>query len=62
MKSCRCIVVSPTRELAIQIYNEARKFVYGTILAGSVEIAYGQVKVDYQVTNVKNVSGLREYE
>lgn len=33
------VIVSPTRELAIQIFNECRKFSHGSII--KVEIAYG---------------------
>ncbi|XP_063698622.1 ATP-dependent RNA helicase vasa [Culicoides brevitarsis] len=40
------VVVSPTRELAIQIFNECRKFSYGSII--KVEIAYGGTGTRYQ--------------
>lgn len=42
----KCIIVSPTRELAIQIFNEARKFALGSPL--KVAIAYGGTAVRYQ--------------
>lgn len=40
------IIVSPTRELAIQIFNECRKFSHGSII--KVEIAYGGTGTRYQ--------------
>ena len=36
-----CVIITPTRELAIQIYDEARKFSFGTPLKSA--IAYGGV-------------------
>uniref|UniRef100_A0A336LJB2 RNA helicase n=1 Tax=Culicoides sonorensis TaxID=179676 RepID=A0A336LJB2_CULSO len=41
-----CVIVSPTRELTIQIFNECRKFSYGSII--KVEIAYGGTGTRYQ--------------
>lgn len=41
------IIVSPTRELAIQIHEEARKFAYDTGL--KCVIAYGGTSVGYQI-------------
>lgn len=40
------VIVSPTRELAIQIFNECRKFSHGSII--KVEIAYGGTTVRSQ--------------
>ncbi|CAJ0574115.1 unnamed protein product, partial [Mesorhabditis spiculigera] len=41
----RCVIVAPTRELAVQIYNEARKFTSGTIM--KVECVYGGTQVGF---------------
>ncbi|KAK6643483.1 hypothetical protein RUM43_004988 [Polyplax serrata] len=46
------IVLSPTRELAIQIWNEARKFSRGTFI--KVEIVYGGTAISYQRERTKN--------
>ncbi|KAM3963269.1 LOW QUALITY PROTEIN: vasa-like [Aphomia sociella] len=40
------IIVSPTRELTLQIFNEARKFSYGSIL--KIAVAYGGTAVRHQ--------------
>lgn len=40
------IILAPTRELAIQIHNEARKFAHGTIIRSVV--IYGGTSVGYQ--------------
>ncbi|KAL6729517.1 hypothetical protein Aduo_000564 [Ancylostoma duodenale] len=42
----RCIIIAPTRELAVQIYNEARKFANGTVL--HVACIYGGTSVMIQ--------------
>ncbi|XP_017068058.2 ATP-dependent RNA helicase vasa [Drosophila eugracilis] len=42
----QAVIVSPTRELAIQIFNEARKFAFGTQL--KIGIAYGGTSFKYQ--------------
>ncbi|EPB73233.1 DEAD/DEAH box helicase [Ancylostoma ceylanicum] len=42
----RCIIIAPTRELAVQIYNEARKFANGTVL--HVACIYGGTSVTIQ--------------
>ena len=42
-----CVIVTPTRELAIQIYDEARKFAYGSEL--KCAIAYGGVATGKQL-------------
>jgi len=43
------LVLSPTRELAIQIYTEARKFAYGSFIKCS--ILYGGTSTKYQFDN-----------
>ncbi|XP_041984958.1 ATP-dependent RNA helicase vasa [Aricia agestis] len=40
------IIVSPTRELTLQIFNEARKFSYGSVL--KIAVAYGGTAVRHQ--------------
>lgn len=47
------VIIPPTRELAIQIYTEARKFSMGSYL--KVCIAYGGASFRHQVANI-NVS------
>merc|ERR1719228_336593 len=42
----QCVVITPTRELAIQIHNEARKFAQGSMVKSVV--AYGGTSVFYQ--------------
>ncbi|XP_030243658.1 ATP-dependent RNA helicase vasa-like isoform X2 [Drosophila navojoa] len=42
----QAVIVSPTRELAIQIFNEARKFAYSTYL--KISIVYGGTSFKYQ--------------
>ena len=44
------IIVSPTRELAIQIYMEARKFAHSTMLRPCV--AYGGTSVGHQLRQI----------
>lgn len=44
------VIVSPTRELCIQIFNEAKKFARDSIL--KVCILYGGTSVMHQKTNV----------
>nr|4D25_A Chain A, BMVLG PROTEIN [Bombyx mori]4D26_A Chain A, BMVLG PROTEIN [Bombyx mori] len=44
------IIVSPTRELTLQIFNEARKFSYGSVL--KVAVAYGGTAVRHQGDNI----------
>merc|ERR1719508_536417 len=46
----QCIVVTPTRELAIQIHNEARKFAQGSMMKSVV--AYGGTSVNYQAVQL----------
>ncbi|XP_023225362.1 ATP-dependent RNA helicase vasa-like isoform X2 [Centruroides sculpturatus] len=45
------VIISPTRELAIQIYNEARKFSFGSIL--KVELIYGGTSVGHQSSRLR---------
>ncbi|MCL4152062.1 UNVERIFIED_CONTAM: hypothetical protein GTU68_014653 [Idotea baltica] len=40
------LIMSPTRELAIQIFNEARKFAIGAVV--KVCLVYGGTSVSYQ--------------
>lgn len=47
----QALCVSPTRELASQIYNEARKFSHGTMLRAVV--AYGGVSVGHQARQIE---------
>merc|ERR1712037_925758 len=47
----QCIVVTPTRELAIQIHNEARKFAQGSMIKSVV--AYGGTSVFYQASQLQ---------
>ncbi|XP_013136976.1 PREDICTED: ATP-dependent RNA helicase vasa, isoform A-like [Papilio polytes] len=44
------IIVSPTRELTLQIFNEARKFSYGSVV--KVAVAYGGTAVRHQSDNI----------
>ena len=43
---CQVLIIAPTRELAIQIKDESRKFSNGTILKSAV--VYGGTSVGYQ--------------
>jgi probable ATP-dependent RNA helicase DDX4 len=45
-----CVIVAPTRELTIQIYNEARKFALHSYI--KVCIAYGGTASRYQSDNI----------
>jgi len=47
----QCVVVTPTRELAIQIHNEARKFAQGSIIKSVV--CYGGTSVGYQASQLQ---------
>lgn len=47
----QALVVAPTRELAIQIYMDARKFSYSTMLRAVV--LYGGTSVGYQLRQVE---------
>ncbi|PZC77916.1 ATP-dependent RNA helicase vasa [Helicoverpa armigera] len=44
------VIVSPTRELTLQIFNEARKFSYGSVL--KIAVAYGGTAVRHQGDNI----------
>lgn len=44
------VIISPTRELAIQIFEEARKFSYGSIV--KTVVAYGGTSVFHQAQEV----------
>ncbi|CAH2089620.1 unnamed protein product [Euphydryas editha] len=44
------IIVAPTRELTLQIFNEARKFSHGSIL--KIAVAYGGTAVRHQGDNI----------
>lgn len=46
----QCVIISPTRELASQIYDEAYKFAYKSIL--KICIAYGGTSVRYQMDRI----------
>ena len=52
VNSCqpRVIIVSPTRELAIQIFEQAKKFAFNSIV--KTVVAYGGVSVSYQRNHV----------
>ena len=45
------LIIAPTRELALQIFHEARKFSYTTIIEPVV--AYGGTSVGYQLRNLE---------
>lgn len=44
------VIVSPTRELTLQIFNEARKFSFGSVL--KIAVAYGGTAVRHQGDNI----------
>lgn len=44
------VILAPTRELALQIYNEAKKFTHGTIIRSCV--AYGGVSVGHHLRDL----------
>jgi len=46
----QCIVVTPTRELARQIYDQARKFAQGSMV--KCVVAYGGTSVGYQASQL----------
>merc|ERR1712240_629771 len=47
----QCVVITPTRELAIQIHNEARKFAQGSVIKSVV--VYGGTSVGYQISQLQ---------
>lgn len=46
----QCVIISPTRELTSQIFDEAFKFAYQSIL--KVCLAYGGTSVRYQLDRI----------
>jgi probable ATP-dependent RNA helicase DDX4 len=44
------VIISPTRELTLQIYLEARKFSHGSTV--KTEVAYGGTSAYHQAQNV----------
>jgi len=44
------LIISPTRELTLQIYNEARKFAHGSIVR--TVVAYGGTSAYHQAQEV----------
>lgn len=48
----QALVVAPTRELAVQIYMDARKFAHGTMLRPVV--VYGGTSTGYQMRQVES--------
>ena len=50
-QSPEVLIVSPTRELTLQIYNEARKFVHGSVFRPVV--VYGGTSVGHQLAQVE---------
>ena len=47
----QALIIAPTRELAVQIYMDARKFAHGTMLRPVV--LYGGTSVGYQLRQVE---------
>lgn len=50
-QSPQVLIISPTRELALQTYNEARKFTHGTVYRPVV--AYGGTSVGHQLRQLE---------
>ena len=50
-QSPEVLIISPTRELTLQIYNEARKFVYSSVYRPVV--VYGGTSVGHQLSQVE---------
>ncbi|KAF1770133.1 hypothetical protein GCK72_001951 [Caenorhabditis remanei] len=50
----RCIILTPTRELADQIYNEGRKFAYQTMM--EIKPVYGGLAVSYNKSQIEKGS------
>ena len=50
--SPQALVITPTRELALQIYNEARKFAQGSMIKPVV--VYGGTSTGYQARKLEN--------
>lgn len=55
-QSPEVLIVSPTRELTLQIYNEARKFVHGSVYRPVV--VYGGTSVGHQLAQVERGSNI----
>ena len=51
LQSPEVVIVAPTRELAIQIYNETRKFANNSVLKSV--ILYGGTVVSHQLGNIQ---------
>ena len=51
-QSPEVVIVSPTRELTLQIYNEARKFTHDTMYRPVV--VYGGTSVGHQLRQLEN--------
>uniref|UniRef100_A0A1I7WXV1 RNA helicase n=1 Tax=Heterorhabditis bacteriophora TaxID=37862 RepID=A0A1I7WXV1_HETBA len=51
--SPRCIIIAPTRELAVQIYNEGRKFAHNTVMY--IACIYGGTSVALQTQSLTRV-------
>lgn len=49
------VIVSPTRELTIQIYEQARKFAHNSVIR--VVVAYGGTSTNYQRGQVQVSEG-----
>ena len=49
----RAVVIVPTRELAVQVYNETRKYAYGTVV--TCKAVYGGTAVGYQKDELRKV-------
>lgn len=47
----QALIISPTRELTCQIYNEARKFSHETIV--KTVVVYGGVSVPHQLRKIE---------
>uniref|UniRef100_A0A7I4XVN1 RNA helicase n=1 Tax=Haemonchus contortus TaxID=6289 RepID=A0A7I4XVN1_HAECO len=50
----RCLIIAPTRELAVQIYNESRKFAFKTVIR--VACCYGGTSVMAQRQSIRGAS------
>ena len=48
MANPQAVIVTPTRELALKIYNEGRKFAQGSQV--KCVVAYGETSTDYQAS------------
>ncbi|CAD6196598.1 unnamed protein product [Caenorhabditis auriculariae] len=52
----RCLIVTPTRELADQIYNEGRKFAFNTVI--TIKPVYGGTQVMYSKNSLQQGSSI----